>query len=186
MSKGFKRVAKTDAKVIIFGTFPGSESLKYGTYDNPTYYAGSRNRFWQLIGYALDRPDIVNIDFEKRYDLLNCRGIGLWDIYDICEKKPGKEKSSKDSDIVKGKSKLNCFNDLKQFVELEYICFNGNNAAYYSNEFDFLNIDNLILPSSSNSCRYIKNPDNLSECIKLTDVKKKELWKTKINSMLKS
>lgn len=190
MTKGFKRIANPDAKIIIFGTFPSSKSLEYaleyGTHEDPTYYAGPGNSFWQLIGYALDRLDIENLSFEKKYEILKSRGIGLWDIYDVCEKKLGKEKSSKDRDIDKNKSKLNPFNDLTRFSKLKYICFNGNNASNYSNHFDFLARDKTTLPSSSNSCRRIKNPDKHNEYLKLTDEKKKEIWKTKINNMFKN
>jgi G:T/U-mismatch repair DNA glycosylase len=76
MVKGFKKITGPNTKIVILGTFPSNISLEYRTYDKPTYYAGHGNNFWQLIGYSLD-TNLIDLPFEKRYDILKNYGIGL-------------------------------------------------------------------------------------------------------------
>jgi len=61
-----------DARVLILGTLPSSESLK-----QCKYYAKNANSFWWIMGQLLGSlPE----DYEQRLGVLKKNGIALWDV----------------------------------------------------------------------------------------------------------
>ena len=112
---GFKKVARSDARVLILGTLPSIESLK-----QQQYYAKKQNSFWkimeELVGAAPDLP------YETRLNRLLEHGIALWDVCAAAERK-----GSLDADIKAPKP--NDFSSLFQaHRDIKLICFNGQPA----------------------------------------------------------
>lgn len=69
----FAPVAAPDARVLILGSLPGEASLAAGR-----YYAHPQNRFWHLMGCAIER-DLAALDYDERLEALRESGIALWD-----------------------------------------------------------------------------------------------------------
>lgn len=70
----FAPVVDANTRLLILGSLPGELSLAEGR-----YYANPRNRFWHLVGEVIDRPDMPDISYEGRLELLLRYGVGLWD-----------------------------------------------------------------------------------------------------------
>jgi hypoxanthine-DNA glycosylase len=70
----FAPVVDASTRVLVLGSLPGEQSLAAGR-----YYANPRNRFWHLVGAAIERPDLPDLEYEQRLEVLLSAGIGLWD-----------------------------------------------------------------------------------------------------------
>lgn len=78
--QGLPPVASRHTVVLVLGSFPGAASLKAGQ-----YYAHPQNHFWKILqalwpGHPLPGP------YPQRCDWLLARGLGLWDVYESCER----------------------------------------------------------------------------------------------------
>lgn len=60
--------------MLILGSLPGERSLA-----ERRYYAHPQNRFWHLLGTAI-QVDLVALDYDDRLAALRRHGIGLWDV----------------------------------------------------------------------------------------------------------
>ncbi|HJO95533.1 MAG TPA: DNA-deoxyinosine glycosylase [Victivallales bacterium] len=120
--KGFNLVADLDAEILILGSMPSVESLKY-----QQYYAHTRNLFWHFMGKILDFTS--DISYEKKIDYLTKSKIALWDVVHKCHRK-----GSLDSKI-----KLVEVNDFGNFFSkynsIRAICFNGRKAEELFNKY---------------------------------------------------
>ncbi|TFG87556.1 MAG: DNA-deoxyinosine glycosylase [Chromatiales bacterium] len=90
-------VARSDARILILGSMPGTLSLQ-----EQQYYAQPRNAFWQIMGqlYGFDQE----VPYESRLGILMDRRIALWDVLASCYR-PG----SMDADIRTGDALANDF-----------------------------------------------------------------------------
>lgn len=70
----FAPIVAAHTRVLILGSLPGEASLAAGR-----YYAHPRNRFWDLAGEVIGRPDLAMLDYDARLSALLAAGIGLWD-----------------------------------------------------------------------------------------------------------
>jgi len=126
------------AKVLILGSFPGADSLKYRQ-----YYAHSRNQFWKIISVVL-KKDIASMAYDqKKKTLLQC-GVGLWDVIRSCCRK-----GSLDGNITDCR-----FNDIpglvKKYPNISAIFLNGRKAEKsFKIAFPTLSKKALYLSSSS-------------------------------------
>lgn len=73
----------------MLGSFPGIASLQAGE-----YYAHPQNLFWSLISDAL-KTDLTAAPFRVRYERLLAHGIGLWDVFETCERQGSLDQSIK-------------------------------------------------------------------------------------------
>ncbi len=69
-------------QLLVLGSFPGVASLA-----QQQYYAHPQNQFWRLLqalwpGHPQPGPQ----DYAGRCAWLLERGLGLWDVYDSCER----------------------------------------------------------------------------------------------------
>jgi double-stranded uracil-DNA glycosylase len=76
-------------RVLILGSYPSRESLKY-----QQYYANPRNMFWKIISSLLKFPE--DIPYEQKITILQERGIGLWDVIRICKRSGSRDASITD------------------------------------------------------------------------------------------
>ena len=133
----FAPIADQQSKVLILGTMPGKDSLKYNQ-----YYAHSRNVFWKIIFTLFDIPLVDNYDVKQTL-LLN-KNIALWDVLKVC-----KRQGSLDANIFEEEA-----NDLEPFFEthsrIKHLFFNGKSSlSYFTKHFKNISIPYTVLPSSS-------------------------------------
>ena len=70
----FPPVTDARTRILILGSLPGERSLA-----ERQYYAHPQNRFWELVGGAIDR-DLRSLRYRARLTALLDAGIGLWDV----------------------------------------------------------------------------------------------------------
>ena len=117
-SIGFPPVAAADARVLILGSLPGTESLR-----RQQYYAKPGNSFWWIMGQIANAaPDLP---YAARLERLVQHRIALWDVC-AAAIRPG----SLDSSIVASSVIANDFAGfLAAHPLIRLICLNGGSAA---------------------------------------------------------
>jgi hypoxanthine-DNA glycosylase len=114
---GLPPIARSDARLFIFGSLPGDASLAARR-----YYAHPTNQFWRLLGTSLGE-DLQSLDYEARLARLAARKIGLWDVI-ASASRPG----SLDQSI--GEAQHNAITHLiADFPDVQGLAFNGSTAA---------------------------------------------------------
>jgi len=115
ISSGFPPIARQDARILILGTLPGTESLK-----QQQYYAHPQNHFWRIMA-ALTGTD-SHMSYHERTQSLMQAGIALWDVCAAAQRA-----GSLDSAIRSPTP-----NDFAAFfalhTEIDLIAFNGRAA----------------------------------------------------------
>jgi len=113
----FPPVTRSDTRVLVLGSLPGSVSLA-----RQRYYAYPQNQFWRLIGAAIER-DLVPLPYQARLEALLDAGVGLWDTVAAATRE-----GSLDADI-----RLHEASDLAALAAtlpgLKAIGFNGGTSA---------------------------------------------------------
>ena len=114
----FSFISTIDAKVLILGTMPGSQSLMLNQ-----YYGHNRNAFWKLIFTIFDEP--FSLVYETRKNLLLKNKVAVWDVLSTCIR-IGSLDSAIEQEVP---------NDFNTFFathpNIEYVFFNGQKAAQY-------------------------------------------------------
>ncbi len=133
----FPPIDNEQSKVLILGTMPGVDSLRFNE-----YYAHQRNAFWKIL-FTLFKEPFTNDYKTKQQSLLN-NNIALWDVLKVCSRE-----GSLDANIQAEEP-----NELVQFIaqhsNLNHIFFNGNKACDYFLKYNKqINIPYKVLPSTS-------------------------------------
>lgn len=80
--QGLAPVVGPDTRMLVLGSFPGVASLA-----QQQYYAHPQNQFWRLLQSVWpQQPQPGPQDYAGRCAWLLERGLGLWDVYDSCER----------------------------------------------------------------------------------------------------
>lgn len=79
--KSFKAEVNAASKVLILGSMPGVKSL-----EEAQYYAHPMNRFWKVMGFLCNEPQMVDLAYEMRAKALLDAGFALWDVIGRCER----------------------------------------------------------------------------------------------------
>ena len=84
--RGLPPVASVQTVVLVLGSFPGAASLRAGQ-----YYAHPQNHFWKILQalwpqHPLPAAGADGCAYAARCDWLLARGLGLWDVYESCER----------------------------------------------------------------------------------------------------
>jgi hypoxanthine-DNA glycosylase len=117
-SSGFDAVARSDARVLILGTLPGSRSLA-----TREYYAQPRNVFWTIMEHVAGAG--AKMPYEQRLARLVAHRLALWD---VCAS--ASRSGSLDSAIDTTSVRPNDFDVFfESHPELRLLCFNGAKAA---------------------------------------------------------
>lgn len=77
---GLPPVVSGNTAVLVLGSFPGAASLRAGQ-----YYAHPHNHFWKIL-QALWPGHPLPQAYGPRCEWLLERGLGLWDVYESCER----------------------------------------------------------------------------------------------------
>ncbi|MFT4189982.1 MAG: DNA-deoxyinosine glycosylase [Comamonas sp.] len=81
---GLPPVVDARTRLLVLGSFPGAASLAAGQ-----YYAHPQNAFWKIIAATWlggDALALRHASYAERLDCLLRHGLGLWDVYDSCER----------------------------------------------------------------------------------------------------
>lgn len=79
---GLPAIADAQTRLLILGSFPGKASLQA-----QQYYAHPRNQFWPIMAALWPQyPQPAAHDYNGRCQWLLARGLGLWDVYDSCQR----------------------------------------------------------------------------------------------------
>jgi double-stranded uracil-DNA glycosylase len=159
MQVGLAPVANVNTEILILGSFPSELSLK-----TKQYYANPKNQFWRLLALVLRQP-LQEMEYVAKLDELRRFHIGLWDVYERCERK-----GSLDAAITY--YELNKFSQLREASpDIRLVCFNGKTSATHVKELTMLGLNTITLPSSS--------PANT-----LSLEKKLEIWNIVASSLI--
>ncbi len=133
----FSPIADPASRILILGTMPGKDSLKY-----QQYYAHPRNAFWKIMFAIYSQPYSDN--YEVKMQLLLSHHIALWDTLKVCIRS-----TSLDSDILMEEPN-NLIDFLKEHPGIVHIFFNGHKAAGFFKKYSkVIQVPSMVLPSTS-------------------------------------
>ena len=115
--KSFKPSIDNNSEILSLGSMPGIKSL-----EEQQYYAHPQNRFWQIMGYLCNEPNLKNFDYDLKLKTLLKNNIAIWDTIKIC-----KRDGSLDS-AIKNEIPNDIINLLKRYPKIKTICLNGNKS----------------------------------------------------------
>ena len=137
VSGGLAPVTGSRPRILILGSFPSQQSLRYSR-----YYGNPKNQFWRIME-ALFGID-AGRSYEERIEEVTTKDLALWDVVGSCSR-PG----SADARITNP-----VFNDIAGFAAahptLHLIALNGSTAGrFYARIAPGITIPSLVLPSTS-------------------------------------
>lgn len=101
-------IENSESEILILGTIPGGESLKY-----QQYYQNKDNLLGDIMFRICDPnwpffEEVYTIPYEKRKQLLLDNKISLWDILESCERDGNSDRTIKNEQL----------NDLETYLKL--------------------------------------------------------------------
>lgn len=147
-----KPLLNSDTQTLILGSFPSEISLS-----KLQYFANPGNDFWKIMSIVVNE-DLVNKPYEVKINALLKKKIGLWDVFESCERD-----ESMDDKIVN--EKTNDFKTLlSKYPNIKVILVAGQKGY---DAFSKLNIPIKFyyIPSTSGANRRLSN-EKKAEIIK--------------------
>lgn len=142
MKSGLPPVLDEHTEVLILGSMPSDQSLA-----KSEYYGNPSNDFWRIMADVLGCPELPNLPYKSKREVLLSRGIGLWDAYRCCERQ-----GSMDGNI--SQQQANDFTLLRtEAPRLRLVCFNGGEAVSAEQQVRALGYATTALLSSSSANR---------------------------------
>lgn len=95
--QGLPPVASEGTVVLVLGSFPGAASLRVRQ-----YYAHPQNHFWKILQALWPHhvlPPAGLEHYAQRCDWLLARGLGLWDVYESCEREGSLDTSIRNAQV---------------------------------------------------------------------------------------
>ena len=137
--QGLPAIADARTRLLILGSFPGVASLQA-----QQYYAHPQNKLWPILAALWpENPQPDRCDYTARCEWLLARGLGLWDVYDSCERR-----GSLDSNIRL--PQVNNFAALQtRCPQLTAVAHNGSESYKHASKLQGLRWDVYKLPSTS-------------------------------------
>ena len=138
---GLPPVVGTSPRVLVFGSFPGEESLR-----RQATYAHPRNLFWPIMGELVGAGP--ELPYAARLQRLAEAGIALWDVLEGCRRE-----GSLDQRIEPASMRVNALADLvARHPSLRGCCLNGATAARLFHRLKGAErppLPGIVLPSTS-------------------------------------
>lgn len=137
--QGLPAVADARTQVVILGSFPGVASLQH-----QQHYAHPRNQLWPILAALWPQhPQPARADYAGRCQWLLARGVGLWDVYDSCQRT-----GSLDSAIRA--PQVNDFAQLRvRCPQLHAVVHNGAESFKHARQLEGLGLVAYAAPSTS-------------------------------------
>jgi hypoxanthine-DNA glycosylase len=157
--RSFPAVIGKNPRVLLLGSLPGEASLKLGQ-----YYGHPQNKFWELLGAALDE-DLRSLPYAKRLARLKARGVALWDVIEAAHRA-----GSLDS-AIRGETP-NALGELIAQTRVRAVFFNGRKAeASFIRHVDPppKDVRLFLLPSSSPAHASMPWPKKVAAWKKIAD-----------------
>ena len=134
---GLVPVLDENTRLLVLGSFPGVASLRA-----QQYYGHPQNHFWKILGALWQQP-LTEMPYPERVAALRAHGLGLWDVYQACERE-----GSLDADIRA--AELNDLASLRQRCpRLLAIAHNGGESFRHAKHTQALGLPVYQLPSTS-------------------------------------
>ena len=115
--KSFNPSINNKSKILILGSMPGVKSLV-----EQQYYAHPQNRFWKLMGEICSTPNLTELSYLDKLQVLLNNKIALWDVIKSC-----KRIGSLDSEI-QNEMPNDIRHLLEEFPNIKIICLNGTKS----------------------------------------------------------
>ena len=137
--QGLAPVADARTRLVILGSFPGVASLQA-----QQYYAHPHNKFWPILAALWPQhPQPPRSDYAGRCAWLLERGLGVWDVYDSCERQGSLDNAIRAPQV-------NDFAALKQRCpRLHAVAHNGGESYKHAKQLQGLGLAVYKLPSTS-------------------------------------
>lgn len=138
--QGLPPLLDTQTRLVVLGSFPGVASLR-----TQQYYGHPQNQFWKIVAALLSAhaADVLAMPYAERAKWLLSQGVGLWDVYAVCERE-----GSLDADIQNAQP-----NDLQSLSTrcpaLGAIAHNGGESFKHAKLTRALGLPVYRLPSTS-------------------------------------
>jgi len=134
---GLPPVIAPHTRLVVLGSFPGVASLQA-----QQYYGHPRNHFWPVLG-ALWGQDLVALPYAQRLQVMQAKGLGLWDVYAACRRAGSLDSAIQDAVL----------NDLASLQQLAPglcgVAHNGGESARAMRHTAALGLPVWRLPSTS-------------------------------------
>jgi hypoxanthine-DNA glycosylase len=134
---GLPPVVSKTSRLLVLGSFPGVASLQA-----QQYYGHPRNHFWPIVG-ALLEVDFVAMTYAQRLQVLQARGLAVWDVYASCERQGSLDQAIRNATY-------NDFASLQKLAPaLRWVAHNGGESARAMRHLRALGFEVQGLPSTS-------------------------------------
>lgn len=112
MVQSFEPIIDDKCKVLILGTMPSQDSLKY-----QQYYGNKQNKFWDIIFALFDAQK--DDDYEARKAFLLDHHIAIWDVLYSCDREGSMDNKIRNPET----NDVNAL--LQRYSNIKAIYFNG-------------------------------------------------------------
>lgn len=137
---------------LMIGTFPGVKSL-----EKTEYYGNPQNHFWKLLYEVFEIP--FETDYLKKLDFLKVRGIGLWDVFESCEREGSLDSAIRNAVANDFEALLKAYPNISTF----YFTSKQAYLWYYKIYKDRLNVKLVVLASPSPANARMRYEQKLSD-----------------------
>ena len=81
--QGLPPLLGVHTRLLVLGSFPGVASLRV-----QQYYGHPQNQFWKIMATLLspNAAEVLAASYADRVQWLLSQGVGLWDVYAVCER----------------------------------------------------------------------------------------------------
>ena len=158
-------------RVLILGSMPGPEALKYGE-----YYKNKTNRLWKFLFRYFKREFTVNTPYAVRKKLAADNGIAFWDVIKSCERKDpiSSEETASDGHITNVIPNLGIESLVKEHG-ISTILLNGGKAQReFKKHFRGL--------YNSGICKELKSTSSMTSCV-ISEADLYAEWKAALDSV---
>jgi TDG/mug DNA glycosylase family protein len=132
----FEPIIDEKTTMLILGSMPSVKSL-----EENMYYGNPRNHFWEMMSRLLLMD--MDVDYATKISRLLNAGIGLWDVFESCERRGSLDQNIKD-EIPNDFMAL-----FRKYPNIQCVVLNGSKASKGFKKYVNSPIRVIPLPSTS-------------------------------------